>query len=101
MRSTVTLTEPLFASQGTADRPLKVTVVVPVVPLLSPMMATALLAALSSAAEIAVEPTCPDVATSVPVMSAYVRIAHQLPVVVQVPPLCVSTPVRLGVRQHT
>ena len=44
IRSTVTFTLPLFASQGTDDRPLKVTDAAPVYPLESPMMATARLA---------------------------------------------------------
>src|ERR671937_183209 len=34
-------------------------------------------------------------------MSAYERITHQFPVDVHEPLLCVSTPVRFGVRQHT
>ena len=70
IRSRVTLTLPLFASQGTDPSPVNVTDAAPVNPLLSPMMATARFAVLSSAAEIAVDPTWPEVATSDPVMSA-------------------------------
>src|ERR1017187_7406756 len=70
MRSTTTLTLPLLASQGTEPSPLNVTDAEPVKPLESPMMATALFCELSSVAEIAVEPTCPEVDTRDPVMSA-------------------------------
>src|SRR6185437_8793768 len=63
IRSTVTLTLPLLASQGTEARPVYVTDAAPVKPLESPMMATDRLAELSSAAEIAVLPTCPEVDT--------------------------------------
>jgi hypothetical protein len=101
MRSTITLTLPLPASQLLAETPVKVTVALPVYPLLSPMMATARRLVLSIEAEIAVLPTCPEVLTRVPVMSAYARIAHQLPLVVHVPLLWVRIPVRLGVMQHT
>src|SRR4051812_19711618 len=101
MRSTTTLTLPLPASQLLAETPLKVTVVLPVYPLLSPMMATARWLVLSTEAEIAVLPTCPEVLTRLPVMSAYDRITHQLPLVVQAPLLWVRMPVRLGIMQHT
>ena len=70
IRSTVTLTLPLLASQGTEARPLYVTDAAPVYPLASPMMATERLAELSSAAEIAVLPAWPEVETREPVMSA-------------------------------
>jgi hypothetical protein len=66
----VTLTLPLLASHGTEPSPVNVTDAAPVYPLLSPMMATARFAELSSAAEIAVDPTWPEVDTSEPVMSA-------------------------------
>src|SRR5690242_19065345 len=92
IRSTTTLTVPPPASHDTDDSPLNVTVAAPVYPLLSPMTATARLAVASSAAEMAVDPTCPEVATRVPVRSAYVRSAHQLPLACQLPPLWVSTP---------
>ena len=70
IRSTTTLTLPLLVSQGTEENPLYVTDAAPVYPLSSPMMATDRFAELSSAAEIAVLPTWPDVETRDPVMSA-------------------------------
>src|SRR3954454_20766350 len=65
------------------------------------MTATARRPVLSTEAEMAVLPTWPEVLTRVPVRSAYVRIAHQLPVVAHDPLLWVRTPVRLGVTQQT
>src|SRR5450755_4763081 len=70
IRYTVTLTLPLFASHGTDDNPLKVTLAAPVNPFSSPMTATARRFELSSAAEIAVVPTSPEVETREPVRSA-------------------------------
>ncbi len=66
----MTLTSPLFASQGTDDSPLNVTDAAPVYPFSSPMTATARRRELSSAAEIAVVPTSPEVETREPVRSA-------------------------------
>ncbi|MFJ1729930.1 hypothetical protein [Streptomyces sp. NPDC088254] len=56
---------PSFAGHGTDDSPLKVTDAAPVYPLESPTTATARLAEASTAAEIAVEPTWPEVSTRV------------------------------------
>ena len=61
---------PAFASHDTDDSPLKVTLAAPVYPFSSPMTATARRFELSSAAEIAVVPTSPDVETRDPVRSA-------------------------------
>ena len=70
IRYTVTLTLPSFASQGTDDSPLNVTVAAPVYPFSSPTTATARRFELSSAAAIAVVPTSPEVDTREPVRSA-------------------------------
>ena len=70
IRYTVTWTLPSLASHGTDDSPLKVTPAAPVYPFSSPMMATARRFELSSAAEIAVVPTSPEVETREPVRSA-------------------------------
>src|SRR3954449_8576839 len=64
-------------------------------------MATTRRAVEFSAAEMAVDPTWFEVVTRLPVRSAYVRSAHQLPLACQLPPDWVSTPVRLGAKQHT
>src|SRR5579875_3192610 len=62
MRYTVTSTFPPLASHDdTDDSPLKVTLTEPVYPFSSPSTATALRLELSSAAEIAVVPTSPEV----------------------------------------
>src|SRR5277367_6081743 len=70
IRYTVTWTLPPFASHGTDESPLKVTDAAPVYPFSSPMTATARRRELSSAAEMAVVPTSPEVDTSDPVRSA-------------------------------
>ena len=71
IRSPVTWTLPPFASQGTDESPVKFTLAAPVYPFSSPMTATAPpRRELSSAAEIAVVPTSPEVDTREPVRSA-------------------------------
>src|SRR5262249_25589887 len=70
IRSTVTLTLPLPASQDTDESPVNVTDAAPVKPFSSPTMATARFAELSSVAAIAVVPTSPEVDTMEPVRSA-------------------------------
>lgn len=80
---------------------MNVTAIGPVyAPWMSPSSATARFFAGSADAEIAVDPTCSEVETSVPVMSAYVRITHQLPLGAHPLGSLVSSPVRFGMTQQ-